>query len=340
MMSNTCSTNTTTTNGSHAEAGSDDEIFAEPMEVLTTTHTVGKEIGRGRTGPTYLCAHKVTGELFACKTIVKMKLRKNDTDDVLRSVQIMHHLAGQPNIVQLKGLYEDGDSVRVVKELCAGGEILDRIIAKGYHTERAAASLLRNMIQAIHSCHTMGVMHRDIKLENFMFLNNDENSPLKLVDFNLSSFHRQGEMFDLVTGSPSYVAPEVLKKKYGPEIDIWSAGAALYTLLYGVPPFWPETERGKMKKMVEGQYDLSSDPWPSISASAKGLVTKMLSFDPKQRPTAYQVLNHPWIKEDGEAADKPLDNIVMNRFKLLRAYKFFHIGVDCNIGEIHRLSFN
>lgn len=104
----------------------------------------------------------------------------------------MHHLTGQPNIVELKGAYEDKHSVHLVMELCAGGELFDRIIAKGHYTERAAASLLRTIVQIVHTCHSMGVIHRDLKPENFLLLSKDENAPLKATDFGLSVFYKQG----------------------------------------------------------------------------------------------------------------------------------------------------
>ncbi|KAJ8528975.1 hypothetical protein K7X08_035810 [Anisodus acutangulus] len=97
----------------------------------------------------------------------------------------MHHLIGQPNIVELKGAYEDKHYVHLVMELCAGGELFDRIITKGHYTERAAASLLRTIVQIVHTCHSMGVIHRDLKPENFLLLNKDENAPLKATDFGL-----------------------------------------------------------------------------------------------------------------------------------------------------------
>lgn len=96
------------------------------------------------------------------------------------------------NIVELKGAYEDRHSVNLVMELCAGGELFDRIIAKGHYSERAAANLCRQMVTVVHNCHSMGVIHRDLKPENFLFLNNDENSPLKATDFGLSVFYKAG----------------------------------------------------------------------------------------------------------------------------------------------------
>ncbi|CAI9768609.1 unnamed protein product [Fraxinus pennsylvanica] len=299
-------------------------VLGRPMEDVRSTYTIGKELGRGQFGVTHLCTHKQTGEQYACKIIAKRKLvNKEDVEDVQREVQIMYHLAEQPNIVQLMGAYEDKHSVHLVMELCAGGELFDRIIAKGHYTERAAASLLRTIVQIVHTCHSMGVIHRDLKPENFLLLNKDENAPLKATDFGLSVFYKEGEVFKDIVGSAYYIAPEVLKRKYGPEVDIWSIGVMLYILLCGVPPFWAESENGIFNAILRGQVDFTSDPWPSISNGAKDLVRKMLNSDPKQRLTAYQVLDHPWIKEDGEAPDTPLDTAVLDRLKQFRAMNKF-----------------
>ncbi|KAI5433345.1 Calcium-dependent protein kinase 17, variant 2 [Lathyrus oleraceus] len=248
-------------------------VLGRPMEDVKSTYSIGKELGRGQFGVTYLCTHKTSGKQYACKTIAKRKLvNKEDIEDVKREVQIMHHLTGQANIVELIGAFEDKQSVHLVMELCAGGELFDRIIAKGHYTERAAASLLRTIVQIVHTCHSMGVIHRDLKPENFLLLSKDETSPLQATDFGLSVFYKQGEVFKDIVGSAYYIAPEVLKRKYGPEVDIWSVGVMLYILLCGVPPFWAD---------------------------------------------------HPWIKEDGEAPDTPLDNAVLNRLKQFRAMNQF-----------------
>ncbi|KAK7333888.1 hypothetical protein VNO80_30669 [Phaseolus coccineus] len=299
-------------------------VLQRPMEDVRAAYTIGKELGRGQFGVTHLCTDKTSGEQFACKTIAKRKLvSKEDIEDVRREVEIMHHLSRQPNIVELKGAYEDKQSVHLVMELCAGGELFDRIIAKGHYTERAAASLLRTIVQIVHTFHSMGVIHRDLKPENFLLLNKDENAPLKATDFGLSVFFKEGETFKDIVGSAYYIAPEVLKRKYGPEVDIWSVGVMLYILLSGVPPFWAESEHGIFNAILRGHVDFTSDPWPSISPSAKDLVSNMLNSDPAERLTAAQVLDHPWIKEDGEAPDKPLDNAVLNRLKQFRAMNQF-----------------
>ncbi|CAM0953512.1 unnamed protein product [Alopecurus aequalis] len=295
-------------------------VLGRPMEDVRATYTFGRELGRGQFGVTYLATHKATCSRRACKSIAARKLaHASDAEDVRREVQIMHHLTGHRSIVELHGAFEDRHSVNLVMELCEGGELFDRIIARGHYSERQAAALCREVVSVVHSCHSMGVMHRDLKPENFLFLNKREDSPLKATDFGLSVFFKPGEQFRDLVGSAYYVAPEVLKRRYGAEADIWSAGVILYILLSGVPPFWAENEDGIFDAVLKGHIDFSSEPWPSISNGAKDLVKRMLQQDPKERLTAAQILNHPWIREDGEAPDKPLDITVISRMKQFRA---------------------
>ncbi|KAL3569735.1 hypothetical protein D5086_029625, partial [Populus alba] len=123
------------------------------------------------------------------------------------------------------------------------------------------------------------------------------------------------ERFSEIVGSPYYMAPEVLKRNYGPEIDIWSAGVILYILLCGVPPFWAESEQGVAQAILRGIIDFKRDPWPNISESAKSLVRQMLEPDPKLRLTARQVIEHPWLQNAKKAPNVPLGDVVKSRLK-------------------------
>lgn len=269
---------------------------------------------------THLCTHNSTGEKFACKSISKRKLStQTDKDDVRREIQLMQHLSGQDNIVEFKGAYEDRNSVHVVMELCEGGELFDRIIARGHYSERAAAGICRAIVNVVNICHFMGVMHRDLKPENFLLATKDEDAAIKATDFGLSVFIEDGKVYRDIVGSAYYVAPEVLMRSYGKEIDVWSAGIILYILLSGVPPFWGETEKKIFDSILKDDIDFESDPWPSISNGAKDLIRKMLMRDPKNRITAAQVLEDPWIRVGGEASDKPIGNAVLSRMKQFRA---------------------
>ncbi|XP_073149827.1 calcium-dependent protein kinase 9-like [Henckelia pumila] len=294
-------------------------ILGKAYQDVRAHYNLGSELGRGQFGVTHLCTDISTGQKYACKSIAKKKLvTKSDKEDMRREIQIMQHMSGQSNIVEFKGAYEDNDSVHLVMELCEGGELFDRIIARGHYNERDAASMCRSIVNVVHICHFMGVMHRDLKPENFLLSDKSEQALLKATDFGLSVFIEGGKIYKDVVGSAYYVAPEVLRRKYGKEADIWSAGVMLYILLCGVPPFWAETEKGIFDAILRGHIDFESQPWPSISPSAKDLVRRMLNEDPKKRITAAEVLEHPWIK-GGAASDKPIDSAVLSRMKQFRA---------------------
>ncbi|KAJ0028388.1 hypothetical protein Pint_36225 [Pistacia integerrima] len=287
---------------------------------LKEIYSLGRKLGQGQFGTTFLCIEKATGNEYACKSIAKRKLTtEEDVEDVRREIRIMHHMAGHPNVIQIVGAYEDAVAVHVVMELCAGGELFDRIIQRGHYTEKKAAELTRIIVGVVEACHSLGVMHRDLKPENFLFISHEEDSPLKTIDFGLSVFFRPGETLNDVVGSPYYVAPEVLRKNYGPACDVWSAGVIIYILLCGVPPFWDETEQGIFEQVLKGDLDFLSEPWPTISDGAKDLVRRMLVRDPKKRLTAHEVLSHPWVQVHGVAPDKPLDSAVLSRLKQFSA---------------------
>ncbi|XP_057951540.1 calcium-dependent protein kinase 10-like [Malania oleifera] len=287
-------------------------------------YVLGRELGRGEFGITYLCTDRESREALACKSISKKKLRTAvDIEDVRREVAIMSSLPDHPNIVRLRATYEDNDNVHLVMELCEGGELFDRIVARGHYSERAAASVARTIAEVVRMCHENGVMHRDLKPENFLFANKREHSPLKAIDFGLSVFFKPGERFSEIVGSPYYMAPEVLKRNYGPEVDIWSAGVILYILLCGVPPFWAETEQGVALAILRGVIDFKREPWPQISDGAKSLVRQMLEPDPRKRLTAQQVLEHSWLQNAKKAPNVPLGDIVRARLKQFSAMNRF-----------------
>ncbi|KAI4336738.1 hypothetical protein L6164_015228 [Bauhinia variegata] len=295
-------------------------VLGKPYIDINLIYKIEKELGRGQSGVTYLCTEKSTGRKYACKSIARGKLvKKEDMEDVRREVLILQDLSGQPNIVEFRGAYEDRQHVHLVMELCSGGELFDRIIARRNYSEREAAILFRQIVNVVNVCHFMGVMHRDLKPENFLFASKDPNAAIKATDFGLSVFVQPDKVYRDIVGTAYYVAPEVLNRNYGKEMDVWSAGVILYILLCGLPPFWGETEKGIFEAILEGNYDFQSQPWPSISAAAKDLIRKMLTYDPKKRITAAEALEHPWMKEGGEASDKPIDSAVFKRMKQFRA---------------------
>ncbi|XP_059452726.1 calcium-dependent protein kinase 26-like [Corylus avellana] len=286
----------------------------------------GHELRREGLATTCLCIEIATGIEYACKSISKGKLTSEvGVEDLRREIQIMHHLAGHKNIVTIMGAYEDPLDVHIVMELCSGGDLFDEIIRRGHYAERKAAELGKIIVEVVDTCHSLGVMLRNLKPESFLLLDKYDDSSLKAFDFGCSVFFKPGQVFtDMGHMLPSacymapsayYMAPEVLHGHYGPEADIWSAGVILYILLSGVPPFWAETQQGIFDAVLMGDIDFESNPWPSISVSAKDLIRKMLCSQPSERLTAHEVLCHPWICQDGVAPDRAPVPVILSRIK-------------------------
>ena len=176
-----------------------ESVLRRKTENLKDKYSLGRKLGQGQFGTTYLCVDKGTGREYACKSIAKRKLiTDEDVEDVRREIQIMHHLSEHPNVVRIRGAYEDALFVHIVMELCAGGELFDRIVAKGHYSEREAAKLIKTIVGVVEGCHSLGVMHRDLKPENFLFASTSEDAPLKATDFGLSMFYKPGMLIPLL----------------------------------------------------------------------------------------------------------------------------------------------
>ncbi|XP_050228029.1 calcium-dependent protein kinase 28-like [Mercurialis annua] len=286
-------------------------------------YSIGKLLGHGQFGYTYVATDKSNGDRVAVKKIEKNKMvLPIAVEDVKREVKILRELAGHENVVQFYDAFDDDSYVYIVMELCEGGELLDRILAKkdSRYTEKDAAVVVRQMLKVSAECHLHGLVHRDMKPENFLFKSTKEDSSLKATDFGLSDFIKPGKKFQDIVGSAYYVAPEVLKRKSGPESDVWSIGVITYILLCGRRPFWDKTEDGIFKEVLRNKPDFRRKPWPSISSSAKDFVKKLLVKDPRARLTAAQALSHPWVREGGDASEIPIDISVLNNMRQFVKY--------------------
>eukprot|EP00798_Chlamydomonas_sp_ICE-L_P014576 gene14576-20621_t len=236
-------------------------------------------------------------------------LTHEDKDQVL---MVMELCAGG-ELFDSMSTHEDKDQVHMVMELCAGGELFDSIVEAGCFTERKAAQVFRKMVEVVNHCHELGVVHRDLKPENFLLTSKGADSELKLTDFGLGAFFKPGERFRDLVGSPYYVAPEVLRKNYSSEADMWSLGVILYILLSGLPPFWGDNEEQIFKMVLKGVIDFKTDPWPKLSQEAKDCVTSLLTQDPTKRATAADTLQHKWLAVEGMKNDHALDSVVLTR---------------------------
>ncbi|KAF2576539.1 hypothetical protein F2Q70_00000416 [Brassica cretica] len=283
-------------------------------------YELGKEVGRGHFGHTCWAKAKkgkMKGQTVAVKIISKAKMTSAlSIEDVRREVKLLKALSGHKHMVKFYDVYEDNDNVYVVMELCEGGELLDRILARGgRYPEVDAKRILVQILSATAFFHLQGVVHRDLKPENFLFTSRNEDAVLKVIDFGLSDFIRYDQRLNDVVGSAYYVAPEVLHRSYSTEADMWSIGVISYILLCGSRPFYGRTESAIFRCVLRANPNFEDMPWPSISPTGKDFVKRLLNKDHRKRMTAAQALAHPWLRDENPGL--LLDFSV---YKLVRSY--------------------
>ncbi|KAL3350607.1 hypothetical protein AABB24_023171 [Solanum stoloniferum] len=306
--------------GEETEGSNLDKSFGFSKQ-FASKYEIGEEVGRGHFG--YTCSAivkkgELKGQKVAVKVIPKAKMTTAiSIEDVRREVKILCALTGHNNLIQFYEAFEDRDNVYIVMELCQGGELLDRILARGgKYSEEDAKDVMVQILNVVAFCHLQGVVHRDLKPENFLFLSKDESSLLKAIDFGLSDFVRPDEKLNDIVGSAYYVAPEVLHRSYGIEADVWSIGVISYILLCGSRPFWARTESGIFRAVLKAEPTYDEAPWPTLTSEAKDFVKRLLNKDPRKRMSAAQALCHPWMRNHG-GAKLPLDILI---FRLMKAY--------------------
>ncbi|WIA30466.1 hypothetical protein OEZ86_000550 [Tetradesmus obliquus] len=289
-------------------------------EDVTEHYEIGRVLGAGYYGTTRIAVHKGTGEVFACKSINKSRLGDGDAANVRSELQIMHHLAGNPNIVTLHEAFEDHVYVHLIMELCSGGDLVERIMSKGSYTERDAAAAVRKMLEVVAYCHELGVVHRDLKPDNFLLSDPTERADLKATDFGLSTFIKPGQQLSEVCGTAYYMAPEVLLRSYTEKADVWALGVVLYILLCGRPPFEHALDEEIFRMVVDnGVPDFTYHAWDNITEPAKECVRLMMTYSDKRRPSARDMLGHEWIREGGVAGSNVIEPEVLHRMRSFAA---------------------
>eukprot|EP00440_Ansanella_granifera_P058148 gb/GFBE01063028.1/.p1 GENE.gb/GFBE01063028.1/~~gb/GFBE01063028.1/.p1 ORF type:complete len:455 (+),score=98.92 gb/GFBE01063028.1/:1-1365(+) len=224
----------------------------------------------------------------------------------------LHQLLHHPNVVSLVEVFHDAcsDMVSLVMEYCRGGDLLEivlqerAVIGKGLG-EPAARSVSRQLFQALAFLHGQGVVHRDVKCENIFRLEANSEASLeaatfKLGDFGLAACVMPEEVLIEQVGSPSTSAPEVVHgRPYGKLADVWSAGAAIFTVLAARRPFEASSYSQMLRAFGKAQVTFNGESWDHVSEAAKTLVSELMQHDPRKRPSADEALQHPWIS--GEA---------------------------------------
>ena len=276
-------------------------------------------IGHGHYGTVRLATHRVrTTEEVAIKTVVKKKLT-GEKDRFEKEMDILASL-DHPNIIKLYSVYEDEKAYHLVTEYCSGGELFASIVEKGHYLESDAARLMSKVFLAVNNLHANNIVHRDLKPENFLFESTAPGAELKLIDFGLSNkFCEKFQYMEMhsMVGTPSYVAPEVIKGSYGRKCDVWSAGVIMYTMLSGCLPFTGSSTNEVLEKILRAEVSYSGEMWDKVSAAAKDLLRRLLIFDPKQRYSAEEALQHRWFQSSPSHILK-VDPVILNS---LRKYK-------------------
>lgn len=198
-----------------------------------------------------------------------------------------------PNICRLLFAYEGKNDVWLVMELC-GPELYSRLCQKKSYSEAVAAEVLLQMLQAVNYLHLHNIVHRDLKLENWMYAVGDSER-LKLIDFGFSRVvSGSDETLEMPCGTLHYTPPEVLQRRYTSKCDLWSLGVITYMLLLGRPPFRGENNRRIAAAIVRGEFSREA-PWRRLSSEAQDFVEQLLTKDPSRRPDAQRALEHPWL---------------------------------------------
>ncbi|KAL3775698.1 hypothetical protein ACHAW5_007586 [Stephanodiscus triporus] len=256
-------------------------------------------LGTGYNGSVREAIDRVTGQRLAVKSI-----RKYDHSRALvREIALLREMDHQ-SIIRLVDVFEDDDYIHIVTDLCTGGELFDKIVRKTQESndqscfaEEEAAMVIYQMLDALSYMHERDIVHRDIKPENILFETADDDSPVKIIDFGLSRKHIANveQPMSSFVGTPYYIAPEVLQKKYDKSCDLWSVGIISYTLLCGYPPFNGANNDKILDSVRRGRFSFPSADWSCKSRESRDFVRRLLQKDPRRRMTAREAMVHPWI---------------------------------------------
>ena len=286
-----------------------------------TEYYFGKTLGAGSFGIVRTAKHIPTNENVAIKILLKDALTKESLSmlyDELNILKRLHHR----NIIAFKDWFESNEKFYIVTQLAVGGELFDRIVAKGNFAEADAVVIARQMLSAIQYIHSQNIVHRDLKPENILYLYkaDDNNVPkekkddIVIADFGISKeLSSDQELIFKSAGSMGYVAPEVLTKEgHGKPCDIWSLGVIVYSMLCGYSPFIAESVDGFLEEISIGEYPIQFHKpyWNNISHEAKTFILKCCTVDPKERHTADDLLNNdPWITKSNKNTKDLLPDI-------------------------------
>ncbi|XP_072365618.1 serine/threonine-protein kinase MARK1 isoform X2 [Scyliorhinus torazame] len=248
-----------------------------------------KTIGKGNFAKVKLARHVLTGREVAVKIIDKTQLNPTSLQKLFREVRIMKIL-NHPNIVKLFEVIETEKTLYLIMEYASGGEVFDYLVAHGRMKEKEARAKFRQIVSSVQYCHQKYIVHRDLKAENLLL---DADMNIKIADFGFSNEFTIGNKLDTFCGSPPYAAPELFQgKKYdGPEVDVWSLGVILYTLVSGSLPFDGQNLKELRERVLRGKYRI---PF-YMSTDCENLLKKLLVLNPAKRGSLEQIMKDRWM---------------------------------------------
>ncbi|XP_030626418.1 serine/threonine-protein kinase MARK1-like isoform X3 [Chanos chanos] len=268
--------------------------FSTEEQPHVSNYRLLKTIGKGNFAKVKLARHVLTGREVAVKIIDKTQLNPTSLQKLFREVRIMKIL-NHPNIVKLFEVIETEKTLYLVMEYASGGEVFDYLVAHGRMKEKEARAKFRQIVSAVQYCHQKRIVHRDLKAENLLL---DADMNIKIADFGFSNEFTVGSKLDTFCGSPPYAAPELFQgKKYdGPEVDVWSLGVILYTLVSGSLPFDGQNLKELRERVLRGKYRI---PF-YMSTDCENLLKKLLVLNPVKRGSLEQIMKDRWVNVDHE----------------------------------------
>lgn len=294
------------------------------IQVVPKTESIDKkyfvdysrEIGRGTKTIVRKCIDRNTGNRYAVKSV-----RRTDVEEYqhMRTEANLLTALNHPSIIKIYDTYEDEKFLHMVVEICKGGELYDHVVSPqkskkngtdvlNCRSEEVAAVIVRRVVDAVAYLHEHNIVHRDLKLENLLFKtspnkNKQSLTDVRVIDFGLSrrynTHHRFGSLQKLTSfvGTKFYVAPEVLNHSYTHAVDVWSIGVLAYALLSAKAPFTGRNDQELFDKIqhCDGELKFPSPDFDNVSELAKDFIRQLLVKDEASRPTASDLLSHPWM---------------------------------------------
>jgi len=262
---------------------------ASSEDVFIGKYKLIKTIGKGNFAKVKLAKHLPTHREVAIKIIDKTQLNQTSLQKLFREVRIMKFL-DHPNIVKLYEVIETDKTLYLIMEYASGGEVFDYLVAHGRMKEKEARAKFRQIVSSVQYCHQKHVIHRDLKAENLLL---DADMNIKIADFGFSNEFSPGNKLDTFCGSPPYAAPELFQgKKYdGPEVDVWSLGVILYTLVSGSLPFDGQNLKELRERVLRGKYRI---PF-YMSTDCEALLKKFLVLNPEKRASLEGIMTDKWM---------------------------------------------